>query len=140
MSSLNSTYSNTIPVLLSLPPSLIFPSHLLPYPDYHTRFSFCIFSNFFHQFYLVANHRTTCWFDLFAVVHKIIGKVYWKLRQKLLLYPIVSFYLQWTFLENSNLHSYLISFPVCPVYMSQYVFSSINFASINTQYYVTHST
>ena len=44
--------SKTVPVLLSLDPSLIFPFHLLPFPVHPTGFSICFFPGFLAIFIL----------------------------------------------------------------------------------------
>ena len=52
------TFYKTVPALLSLHLSLIFPFHVLPSSVHHTGFSICIFSYFLDIYILSSNKKT----------------------------------------------------------------------------------
>ena len=56
--------SKTVPVLLSLDPSLIFPFHLLPSPVHPTGFSFCFFPGFLVIFIILSSNNNNNLFPL----------------------------------------------------------------------------
>ena len=88
----NSTPCKTVPVLLSLRPSLIFPFHLSPCQVHPTRLSFYIFSGFLAIFILLSSNHNR----MSLVASQSIGK---DMLEKMFLCWISCFFVNKRFLS-----------------------------------------